>query len=57
MLTCKQATKLMSQQQDRSLSPKERLTLRFHLVMCSGCRHYNQQLALISKACKKLGGG
>ncbi|HEY9147415.1 MAG TPA: zf-HC2 domain-containing protein [Gammaproteobacteria bacterium] len=56
MLNCKKATQLMSQKQDRLLSMKERTSLRFHLLMCSGCRNYNQQMALLSVACKHISG-
>jgi predicted anti-sigma-YlaC factor YlaD len=57
MLNCKQATKLMSKEQDTPLSLSESLSLRFHLMMCSGCRNYNKQLESIRKACQRLGGG
>ncbi|MDH3354662.1 MAG: zf-HC2 domain-containing protein [Chromatiales bacterium] len=56
MLNCKNATKLMSQAQDRPLFLKERISLRFHLMMCSGCNNYNQQMFLIRKACRHMGG-
>lgn len=44
MMNCRQATELMSQQMDRPLTTKERLALRFHLMMCSGCRNFDQQM-------------
>ena len=56
MLTCKHATKLMSQSQDRPLEFKERLSLKFHLMMCAGCNNYNKQMAFIHKACRHVGG-
>lgn len=54
MMNCKQATRLMSQGQDRELSLSERLRLRFHLFICTGCTHYNKQLQMIGKAMKQL---
>lgn len=57
MLTCKHATKLMSQSQDRPLELKERVSLKFHLMMCSGCTNYNKQMEFIRKACLRIGGG
>ena len=57
MLTCKEATKLISQEQDRPLSIKERAALRLHLMMCSGCNNYNKQMEVIRKACRRFGGG
>ena len=37
MTTCKHATELLSQGLDRHLSFSERLRLRLHLLICSGC--------------------
>lgn len=51
MLNCKQATELMSQEQDRALVFKERLGLRFHVAMCSGCRNFRKQMAFLHHAC------
>lgn len=56
MMSCKQATSLMSQSQDRQLKLSERMRLRFHLVICNGCNNYNKQMHLISEAMKRLGG-
>lgn len=56
MLTCKQATKVMSKAQDRPLSLKERIKLRLHLMMCSGCAQFEKQLNFIRSACNRLGG-
>lgn len=56
MMTCKQATELMSQGQDRPLSFYERLRLRVHLLICRGCSNYNKHLGVIRTAMKRLGG-
>lgn len=56
MLTCKQATKVMSQAQDRPLSLKERLHLRLHLMMCRGCTRFEKQMRFIRGACRRIGG-
>ena len=56
MLNCKNATKLMSKAQDKPLIFKERVALRFHLMMCSGCNNYNKQMGFIHKACGRIGG-
>ena len=56
MMNCKQATRLMSQGQDRELSLAERARLRFHLFICTGCTNYNKQLKIIHQAMKQLGG-
>lgn len=44
MMNCKKATALMSQQMDLPLTLKERMSLRFHLMMCSGCTNFDHQM-------------
>lgn len=55
-MNCKQATELMSQGQDRPLGLGEKIGLRLHLLICRGCSNFRRQLALIRKACQRLGG-
>jgi hypothetical protein len=57
MLNCKQTTQLLSEKQDRPLSFRERVALRLHLMMCSGCTNYDRQMEFIRKACRRIGGG
>lgn len=47
MLDCKHAARLLSQQQDRRLTPRERLQLRLHLMICPHCRRYGKQMDFI----------
>lgn len=54
LLTCKQATHLLSDALDRPLDLKERLELKLHLKMCTGCRRYQQQMGVIRQACRGL---
>lgn len=54
MLTCKQASRLVSQSLDRPLSWSERAKLKFHLMICNACRHFSRQLSLLSHALKRL---
>ena len=56
MMTCKEATHLMSEGQDRQLRLSERIMLRIHLALCSACARYDQQLHLIRQACNDLFG-
>lgn len=49
MLTCKDASRLASQGQDRPLGFRERWELRFHLWMCGNCRRFERQIALIRR--------
>jgi predicted anti-sigma-YlaC factor YlaD len=44
MNSCRKMTELMSQQLDRPLSVSERLSLRFHLMMCRGCRNFSRNM-------------
>jgi len=44
MMNCRQATALLSQALDRELTLAERAELKIHLMMCSGCRNFGQQM-------------
>ena len=52
MLTCKQASKLVSQSLDRPLSWSERMQLKLHLFICDPCSRFKQQLKLLGVALK-----
>lgn len=54
MLTCKNATRLISESEDRPLSINEKMQLRLHLMLCSGCARYEKQIQMIGRACKSL---
>lgn len=54
MLRCKEATHLISAQQDRQLAAGEHLQLKMHLAMCSGCRNFRAQMNFLRDACKKF---
>lgn len=56
MLTCKQASQLISQSLDRPLSLADRIKLRFHLFICDACTRFNQQLKQLRTAMQKLRG-
>jgi hypothetical protein len=49
-ISCKQASRLMSQSQDRELSIGERTSLQIHLAICRGCRAVNAQFAFLRRA-------
>jgi hypothetical protein len=42
MLSCRQATELMSQEQDRPLTLGERVGLRLHVLICAACTNYRR---------------
>ncbi|MGB7501808.1 MAG: zf-HC2 domain-containing protein [Azonexus sp.] len=54
MLSCKVATHLLSEAQDRKLSLSEKLQLEIHLAMCKGCKNYKKQMRFLREACKRL---
>ncbi len=55
MLTCKQASQLLSQSLDRQLSARERFALRLHLLICKYCKRFGEQIKLLRTAIKQLG--
>lgn len=57
MMSCKQATRLMSEEQDRALSARERLALRFHTMMCIGCNNYRKHMGFLRRAAQRLRNG
>lgn len=54
MLNCKQATVLATQRMDEKLGMRQRMSLRFHLMMCSGCRNFSKQMEFLRESCRKF---
>lgn len=54
MLRCKQASELMSQSQDRTLTLKERMRLKLHLLICRGCSNCNKQMRFLHKTMQQF---
>lgn len=50
MLSCKDATELMSQRQDQPLGLMAQIRLQLHLAMCVGCRRFDQQMNFLRQA-------
>lgn len=44
MLSCHQATQLLSRSQDEELTFGQRSQLRMHLLMCSACTRFSKQI-------------
>lgn len=55
MLSCREASRLLSDRLDRPLRPRERFTLRLHLAMCRACSRAAEQLPFISRAISSFG--
>lgn len=47
MLSCREASRLISDAMDRKLSRYEQVSLQFHLLLCHNCRHFRQQMATL----------
>ena len=54
MLNCKQATRLMSEEQERPLSWRERVALKFHNLICSGCTNYRKHMRFMREAARRF---
>ena len=54
MLSCREATRLISDARERPLGLRERMSLRMHLTMCSACSKFEVQMATIGAAMRKL---
>ena len=54
MMSCKQASELVSQGLDRKLGIGERLLLGLHLRICRNCERFDRQIELLRRAFKRL---
>jgi len=53
-LTCKEASRLVSQGLDRQLGWWDRLRLHLHLAICDACANFRDQMAFLRKAIARL---
>ena len=49
-ISCREATQILLQGEDRSLPLAERLSLRLHQRTCSNCRRFARQVELMRQA-------
>lgn len=54
MLSCKQASQLISQSLDRSLTLRERIALKLHLIICKYCKRFSQQVQTLRNAMRTM---
>ena len=54
MLNCHDATRLMSESQERPLTLAERMTLKLHVSMCSGCRNFKDQMGTLRQMARSF---
>lgn len=57
MMNCQQATRLLSEAKDRPLQVKEKMALRMHLMICTGCRNFDKQVSFIREATRAFAKG
>ena len=53
IIRCKDASRLVSLQQDATLTSWQRLTLRLHLSVCAACARFERQIAFLRTAMRK----
>lgn len=53
MLDCKQASRLLSDQQEHRLALGARIRLRLHLWICAECRRFERQLGALRRALRQ----
>ena len=53
MLSCKDASRLISRMQDEELSALRRWMLQMHLRACDGCTRFKAQLAFVREAMQR----
>ena len=53
-LDCKEASRLLSERQDKELPAGEQARLRLHLVICDACRNVSEQFDFLRRAMRRL---
>ncbi len=53
MLSCKEASELMSQAQERKLTWTEKLSLKLHVAMCDACTRFARQLQFLQQSMRR----
>jgi hypothetical protein len=56
MLTCKEASRLISERLDRDLPIAERAALRVHLAICAACTQMTRQFEFLRRAARAYPG-
>ena len=55
MMTCREASTLVSSGSLSAATWRERLAVRLHLLMCGSCRAFKRQMDLLGAAARKAG--
>jgi hypothetical protein len=51
-LTCREATRLLLEDEDRELPPADRIALQVHVKICFACQRFVAQLNFMRRATK-----
>lgn len=55
-MNCRDAHKLVVHAQDSRLPLGQRLAVRYHLLICQGCRNFRRQMAFLRAASQHFPG-
>ena len=50
IVSCREASRLLSRREEQPLTPIERIKLALHLRLCSACTRFARQLVFIRRA-------
>jgi len=53
LISCKEASRLISQTQEGALRPGKRIALRLHLLFCDACTNFRRQLRVLREAMRQ----
>jgi putative zinc finger protein len=56
IISCKDASRLVSRAEDERLSPLSRVLLRLHLSVCEACTRFERQIRLLRAAMRRYSG-
>ena len=57
MLSCKEVTAVCSAEMERPLKLGEKVSLRTHLMMCTGCTNYRRQMKALRQVMRAYAEG
>lgn len=53
MISCKEASELLSRAQDGPLGLRQKLALRLHLLLCGACARFAKQMDFLREAMQR----
>jgi Putative zinc-finger len=53
LLSCKEASRLLSQAEERPMTAWERMRMNWHLAVCSMCSAFERQMAFMREAMRR----